>query len=213
MNYATLLVWSAICLFVIWLIFAPFANAVDYFPNTTNLNKAGGWTHTPIVCLDNPPDKFNALRAAKSWELAFQERLQSHQYDYRILIVDVWDDRCNILMTFEDPNNIWKGTSHVGAIACWKYDDGRFCRGAINPEYIFWYNALVHELGHAWGIGHRNSFEKEGFAFVVLQDDIMLGQSKKFESITIDSIDALHFFYNYNGWNGALLSDYTIPHD
>ena len=189
------------------------ANAVDYFPNTTTLNKAGGWTNTPTVCLDNPPDKFLALKATKSWELAFREHLQTNIYDYTIFIINGWDDRCDILMTFEDPSDLWNGTSHLGAIACWKFDDDRFCRGAVNPESKNWYRALVHELGHAWGIGHRNTFTEEGFAYLVMQNDIMISTGNNFEHITTESIDAINFIYNHNGWNGAFVTHYTVPHD
>lgn len=190
------------------------AYGVDYFANTIWRSELG-FEETPMVCLIGPPDKYNALRAAKSWELALREHTQSNDYDYKIMVLkEIGPEPCDIFIEFGDPQDVWPSTeTRLGAMDCNDYLNKRFCLAVIDPDANLWYNALVHELGHSFGLGHRLSDTKDGFAYLVVQDDIMFAQAKKFAHITLESLDALQYSYNYNGWNGAIIANYTIPHD
>lgn len=177
----------------------------------------GGFTHTPIVCLVDPPEKYKAIKATKAWEVAMRKEV-GQLYDYNIRIVSANETGCDILVQFINPLIGYKGaSSDLGLANCYKPVTGdRFCSLYINPEKRFWLEAVTHEVGHAFGLGHRLPLDNanlDAVAGIILEDDIMYPQASPFDHITIEDLDALQHMYNKKGWTGGINQTYIIPHD
>ena len=224
MNYVALLVWSLICLVVILLIFMPFASAFDYYKSFSTIS---GWYDQPLICIINPqPEwKYYALHGVDIWERAFHQ-IDVYDYDYRIAIGE--QKGCTVRIVFGTSNEVFRmtGTSELAATGCYETmtiikDDvvlrngTRMCNIMINPDYEagrYLHQSIVHETGHALGLGHRLPFETTDFMYVHQTKDIMNTHVQLTSIITEESLEALQFFYNYNGWNGQHTGNYTIPH-
>ena len=88
------------------------------------------------------------------------------------------------------------------------------CEIRVKLPHKAWYETLVHEVGHTLGIGHRQPFEKEGFAGVILSNDIMFGQTGFKRVITEHNVGFLIDHYGTDGWElpNRMPMNYTIPH-
>ena len=227
MNYIAILLWSLVCILIIWLVLLPLAEGFDYFAPNGNI----GSKYEPIICIIDvrPELKYYTLRAIDAWERELNKQ-GIYDYDYRIKLIDSKDITCNAIIGFGNVTEVWKETStNLGAVMCWedskfKVIDNerkqtfgtRFCQAVINPDFDagrYYYDTLVHETGHILGLGHRLPIETSSYPYVVLTDDIMIPQAALHKKITIESLDALQSMYNYSGWNGMVNGNYTIPHN
>ena len=179
----------------------------DYFTSHTI------WSYSPQVCLQDIPrvDLYMTIRAVNQWEKAMIE-YGKEQFNYNVRLVKSTDvTGCNIVVMQESPIiNPEGGVNPIGLTSCYK--DKVMCVLRIdNVRYdgIYYHDTIVHEMGHAIGIGHRLSYEMEGFPAVVMSNDIMISQAKQFLEITRESIDALIWFYEGDNY----MYNYTIPHN
>ena len=206
----------------------PYADGFDYFKVYGNV----GWKYTPLICIVDvrPELKYYTIRAVDSWEREFNKH-DIYDYDYRIKLTDKQEIDCNAVITFGNVNEVWKNSgTNVGIAQCYETyktsvtnnTGGKstliadvFCKAMINPDFeagSYYYNTVVHETGHVLGLGHRLPIEVKSYLYVVLTDDIMQPQASLFKEITIESLDALQYIYGYNGWNGIVNGNYTVPH-
>jgi len=165
----------------------------------------------PVICIwVDDRDKHQTLRAIKSWELAFRDYTQTDKFDYRIMIKDRGHPDCNVLFTTSNATMQFISTTPIGSTSC--YFDLGMCQIIIWKDFRggeFYYNTMVHEIGHIIGLGHRQANDSQGFIGNVLSNDIMFSTVKKFMNITKESLDAIIYFdeiYPYAG-------NYTIPHN
>jgi len=226
-NYVALLVLSGMCLFVLWLIFTPFAVGYDYFES---FYRVSGWYEQPLICIINPqPEwKYYAIHAVDIWERQLHE-MAIYEYDYRITVYDKVKERCTATISFGSPNEVWsKFKSEVGGTQCFESmvihdkkhnvirNGTRTCIAVINPDWQqgrALYSTIVHETGHILGIGHRQALEIQYSPYVFNTKDIMNVFLQSTSVVTPQSIEALQHFTDYNGWNGGKYVNYTIPHD
>jgi len=170
------------------------------------------WDNSPVVCLDNIPaeDKYMTLRGAHQWEKALTDYTNSSDWDYQMILTEGDITGCNIVVQLVDQVK--------------SKTDGRFLLGLTVPYlekdlvviYIdrdfnggeLYHDTVVHELGHALGIGHRLALTEEGFISNVISGDIMIPTGKKFLNISKESLDAMIYFNTIEN-----STKYFIPHN
>ena len=166
----------------------------------------------PIICVIGVEGKYKyyTLRAIKSWELAFRDYTGTDKYDYRILMGDVWPRECNVLFTTSNVTMAFVSTDPVGTTTC--YSSLSMCQVIIQTAFQdgkYYYDTVVHEIGHVMGVGHRLANDFNGFRANVLSDDVMIPTVKPFVHITKESLDAIIYFDEIFPFAG----NYTIPHN
>lgn len=166
----------------------------------------------PVICLIgvDDKDKWQTIRAIKSWESAFRDYTQTDKFDYRIIVRDRGHPDCNVLFTTSNSTIPWEPETPVGTTTCF-YEVG-MCQVIVQTNFrngTFYYDTTVHEIGHVMGVGHRLANDSHGFIGNVLSNDVMFPTIKKFLHITKESLDAIIYYdeiYPYVG-------NYTIPHN
>ena len=98
MNYVALLVLSGMCLFVLWLIFTPFAVGYDYFPNNIDTLK-----ENTIVCVVDPPKEylFHILKAVNSWDYY----MNTNWYTVKVIQLELFE--CDATVVFGNPMDVF----------------------------------------------------------------------------------------------------------
>ncbi len=212
------------------LLFMPIsANANDYFKN---FGLVSGWNVEPIVCVIDPPkeQKHNIIKAVTFWQKVF-DTIDLQGYDYNVFVLEEDVDDCSVIIRFvteaevraragtslaltlcsESPTLYFALGKHAivtreSSRMCYVYVNAYWAEGSTNP-------IIVHEMGHVFGIGHRAIDQQGGFAYLIETKDIMYKQLIPFAMVTEESVDALQYFYGYNGFNGLVNRDiYKIPH-
>ena len=179
----------------------------DYFPPHIK------WANPPQVCLaDIPPeDRYITIRAVNQWEKAFNDYMGDGYFYYNVKFVNsTFINGCNIVvLPVESITNPVTGGNPMGLTTC--YESRSYCILRIDRDMangVYYHDTIVHEMGHALGIGHRLSYEMEGYPAVIMSNDIMMNQAKPFLEITKASLDAIIYFYTEDFY-----SNYTIPHN
>ncbi len=172
------------------------------------------WDHAPQVCLQDIPraDRFLTFRAVNSWEKAFDNYVGVGWFDYSIKEVTAADvTGCDIVVmlvkSIISPNT---GKPAIGLTSC--YSATSLCVARIDRDYQngeYWYDTVVHEMGHVLGLAHRLAINPAGLPALVLANDIMMDKAKPHLYITRGSLDALIYFYD-SGYNGTR---FIIPHN
>ena len=165
----------------------------------------------PVICIwVDDKDKHQTIRAIKSWEIAFKEYTGTDKFDYRIIVRDYGHPDCNVLFTTSNVTLDWISTSPVGTTTC--YFELGMCQVIVWSTFRsgeYYYDTVVHEIGHVMGIGHRLANDSQGFIGNVLSNDVMFETVKPFVHITKESLDAIIYFDEIFP-NAA---NYTIPHE
>ena len=212
MNYVALLVWSVIGLFILWLIFTPFAEAYE-------MDMIVQWEHKPNICIwDN---KYNNLfqRSIEEWNKSLSNQLGEH---WILLYMIVDKDTpveivkyCHINMILVESeltkNNEKEYAGVLGRTSFVVQDNKAFAVVYEERDAAHYFNfddAIVktakHELGHAFGLGHwepENAYE----GLRPWPATLMFGTSDKYYNGTVDnySLAALHCWYGDDGWGGV----------
>ena len=167
------------------------ASADDYFPIVAV------WDHKPYVCLTTTIKLHEPFKALDDWEEQLRIYTSSTNFDYTLY--RGVKKECDIII-HENQN-----ATNVNGITNCTVKFQTFANCVINimtttsPNYRG--DTYKHELGHALGLGHRQTDNKESFPYLIMQDDIMFRQASPFDKITEADLDALLFIYNNDGWN------------
>ena len=209
MNYPALLVFSVIGLFILWLIFTPFAAAYE-------MDMIVQWEHRPNICIwDN---KYNNLfeRSINEWNESLSNKL-GEQWVLLYMVVNGNTTPeilkyCHInmiLVESELTKNNGKEYSKILGRASFNIEDNRaflvVYEERDEAQYFNFDDAIVkiakHELGHTFGLGHwepENAYE----GLRPWPATLMFGTSDKYYNGTVDkySLAALLCWYGEDGW-------------
>lgn len=179
------------------------------------------WAYEPKVCIDRTVNESNlwyTLRAADAWETVMND-YGYHNFNYTMYLVEGSDLQetgfCDILIQYGEPAQYNGHANSIGVANCLVNGPVMYsCHLVIKNDPLWYYNTVTHELGHAFGLGHRLPFNQTGFAGVVISNDIMNAQAGLFERITKHNVDFLIDHYHEDGWGlpNAMPQNYTIPH-
>jgi len=168
-------------------------------------------TERPVICIwVDDKDKHQTLKAIKSWEKAFKEYTHSDKFEYRMIIRGYGHPDCNVLFTTSNSTLPWEPTTPIGTTSC--YFDLGMCQVIVWSSFAsgeYYYDTIVHEIGHVMGLGHRVANDSSGFIGNILSNDVMFETVKKFVHITKESLDAIIYFDEIY----PLAGNYTIPHN
>ncbi len=177
------------------------------------------WIYEPSVCLDrttNPELSFYAFQAISSWKDTMNA-YGYHNFNYTIYgIYDLEDsNHCNIMVRFGEPQRLGSSDIAIGVAACNQDIPIMIgCEIVVKVPHRDWYGTLVHEVGHSFGLGHKNSFNATDFPAIILGNDVMFKQTGFKRVITIDNVNFLIDHYGEDGWNmpNNLPQNFTIYH-
>ncbi len=207
-NSTTAIIFFIILSVVIGVVLVDAYAEHDYFQSYVSWQ--GG---SPSVCLVNipPKDLYQTLKAVKSWKVALENYTHSDKWDYNIKVIYTeLVTECNIVViqstNYEESKS--KNTP-IGNTTC--HESKNLCIAKVNRQYengSFYYDTIVHEMGHALGLTHRLPHIPEGFPAVFMSQDVMMPVARDSLHITKASLDALIYFDDIY----PLIKNYTIPH-
>lgn len=174
----------------------------------------------PKICiLDNTDEPLyydKTQTAINIWTTLLDEKTHSHNWDIKLQVVDrIGMTQCNVSFVFDQERHDWyqNGDDQRGKYVPMVRELGVTTCSDVNPEYcqinihMLYHtdnevlDTVVHEFGHALGLGHRVGDTNSSMVAAWLSDDIMFPVKKLHEYVTSDDIDALIKLYGPNGWN------------
>jgi len=209
-------------IFCIILLILPFfsgnAFALQFIPYTGTIQPM-----TPIVCvLDNSAgsDSLKSVQTAlNDWSFKLDYLTHSRNWDMKVQLTDRMKmTGCNIIFNFSlipsDPQSFKNTISGkpdlariMGTTSCNNTLYGHvYCQIDIfllnnTPSNIL--TTIEHELGHAFGIGHRQGDTPNDAMKAFLSDDLMFPSAKKFEKLTNEDALAIIHMYGVHGFKNV----------
>ena len=172
----------------------------DYYDDKVN----AVWDHVPKVCFNVPKEqKYYSIRAIDSWRKNWTNHVGNDEFHYKISDLSKnLQQYCDINIVNGSPAVLGASSNALGVTQC-SFKENEFadkCLIVMPFSDSDYYNTLVHELGHAFGLGHRYPYKIEGMLGVLQANDIMFFKANPFHHITIESLDGLVYYYGEDGF-------------
>jgi len=186
----------------------------------------------PKICILNNTEEsqwFNTTQhAIDMWTVLLDEKTNSHSWDIKLKVVDRMElTTCNVSFVYDLERHDWQNgpkningkpslTRQLGVTTC-SDSQTEYCQ--INIHMLYHNSTsvgltIVHEFGHALGLGHRIGDTKNSWIAAWLSDDVMFPWAKHNQYITSDDINALIVLYGHGGFrdNQKIPDKYIITH-